>query len=157
MSRFVRQFLFASLIACHAAVILCGPCLHALPGSTHEMGATTKSHAPDDPLQSRRDTSDHCLICHFVEQGQLTVEFSGISPIQPSVELAVPSIFASRPFAQLLPSSPALAASEQPTLVVIEAISALAATRLAIASQCVCRSMTSALIPPSALCDVPTS
>jgi hypothetical protein len=106
ISRFVRQFLFASLIACHAAVILCGPCLHALPGSTHEMGPTTKSHGPDDPIQSRRDASDHCLICHFVAQGQLTVEFSCYSAIQPSVESVVPTILASRPFSQRLPSSP---------------------------------------------------
>ena len=106
MSRFVRQFLFASLIACHAAVILCGPCLHALPGSTHEMGPTAKSHGLGDPVQSRRDTSDHCLICHFVAQGQLTVEFSCCCAIQPSVELVVPSILASRLFSQLLPSSP---------------------------------------------------
>ena len=104
--RFVRQFLFASLIACHAAVILCGPCLHALPGSSHQMGAATKSHGPDDPVQSRRDASDHCLICHFVAQGQLTVEFSGSFAIQPSVEFAVPSILASRPSSQLLPSCP---------------------------------------------------
>jgi hypothetical protein len=106
MSRFVRQFLFASLIACHAAVILCGPCLHALPGSTHHMGAVTKSHGPDDPVQLRRDASDHCLICHFVAQSQLTVELSGGCSIQPSDELVVPSILASRPFSQLLPSSP---------------------------------------------------
>ena len=114
MSRFIRQFLFASLIACHAAVILCGPCLHALPGSTHELGAATKSHGPDDPLQSRRDTSDNCLICHFVAQGQLTVEFSGISAIQPSVEVAVPSILTTRPFAQLLPASPRAPPSDNP-------------------------------------------
>ena len=33
MSRFVRQFLVASLVAWHAAVMLCGPCLHELAGS----------------------------------------------------------------------------------------------------------------------------
>jgi hypothetical protein len=70
------------------------------------MGAATKSHGPDDPVQSRRDASDHCLICHFVAQGQLTVEFSGGLAIQPSVEFAVPSILASRPSSQLLPSCP---------------------------------------------------
>jgi hypothetical protein len=70
------------------------------------MGAATKSHGPDDPVQSRRDASDHCLICHFVAQSQFTVEFSGVSAIQPSVELVVPSILASCPFSQLLPASP---------------------------------------------------
>jgi hypothetical protein len=106
MARFIRQFLFASLIACHAAVILCGPCLHALSGATHEMGATTKSHDTDDPVQSRRDASDHCLICHFVAQSQLTIAFSGISAIQPSVEWVAPSIFAASPFSQLLTTGP---------------------------------------------------
>jgi len=70
------------------------------------MGAATKSHGPDDPVQSRRDASDHCLICHFVAQGQLTIEFAGGSAIQPSVELVVPSVLGSRPFSQLLPSCP---------------------------------------------------
>jgi hypothetical protein len=114
MSRFVRPFLFASLIACHAAVILCGPCLHALSGSTHEMGAATKSHGPNDSGQSRRDTSDHCLICHFFAQGQLTVEISGISTIQPSLELVVPSILAPHPSEQLLPSSPRAPPADNP-------------------------------------------
>ena len=73
MPRFVRHFLFASLIACHAAVTLCGPCLHELPGSSHQIGLATKSHRPDAPAQSSRDSADNCLICHFVAQGQLTV------------------------------------------------------------------------------------
>ena len=73
MPRSVRHFLFASLIACHAAVTLCGPCLHELPGSSHQMGLASKSHRPDAPAQSSRDSADNCLICHFVAQGQLTV------------------------------------------------------------------------------------
>ena len=39
MSQIVRHLLFALVLACHAAVTLCGPCLHALPGSSHELGA----------------------------------------------------------------------------------------------------------------------
>ena len=73
MPRSVRHFLFASLIACHAAVTLCGPCLHELPGSSHQIGLATQSHRPDAPAQSSRDSADNCLICHFVAQGQLTV------------------------------------------------------------------------------------
>ena len=34
---------------------------------------TSKSHRPDAPAQSSRDSADNCLICHFVAQGQLTV------------------------------------------------------------------------------------
>src|ERR1700677_80305 len=68
MSRFVRQLLFGSLIACHAAVTLYGPCLHDLAGSSHSIGATSKGHLPGAPAQSSRDTTDGCLICHFFAQ-----------------------------------------------------------------------------------------
>jgi hypothetical protein len=74
MSRFARHALFASVIAVHAIVSLCGQCLHDLPGSSHEFGATSKTHCPGDPLRSPRDSSDDCLICHFVAQVQLHVE-----------------------------------------------------------------------------------
>jgi hypothetical protein len=92
MSRFVRQFLFASLIACHAAVVLCGPCLHGLPGSTHELRAASSSNAPDHPLQSGRDSKDGCLICHFVAQGQLPVEFFCGSSPQLIAELVIAAV-----------------------------------------------------------------
>jgi hypothetical protein len=106
MSRFVRQFLFTSLITCHAAVVLCGPCLHELPGSTHQMGAASNSHRSDDPLQSRSDSKDGCLICHFVAQGQLPVEFSrGISP-ELVAELVIPALPVSHSDSSPLPSFP---------------------------------------------------
>ena len=92
MSRFVRQFLFASLIACHAAVVLCGPCLHELSGSSHQMGAASKAHCADHPLQSRSDSKDGCLICHFVAQGQLPVEFSRGSSPQLIAELVISAV-----------------------------------------------------------------
>jgi hypothetical protein len=76
MSRIVRHLLLATVVACHAVVTLSGPCLHGLFGASHEMGAATKSQRPDDPAQSRRDSADNCLICHFVAQGQLPVEFA---------------------------------------------------------------------------------
>src|SRR5437016_14313974 len=91
MSRFVRQLLFASLFACHAAVTLCGPCLHELSGSSHEMGAASRPHRADDPIPSGRDSTDRCLICHFVAQGQLPVEFSCEFSIQLVDELAIPT------------------------------------------------------------------
>jgi hypothetical protein len=106
MSRLVRQLLFASLIACHSAVTLCGPCLHELSGSPHEMGAASKPHRPDDPAQSRRDATDRCLICHFVAQGQLPIEFFCESSIQLIDELALPTLPVSRPLSNPLPSSP---------------------------------------------------
>jgi hypothetical protein len=106
MSRFVRHLLFASVLACHAAVTLCGPCLHALPGSSHEPGAASSSHRPDGPPQSRGDAGDNCLICQFVAQGQLPVEFC----FGPSLELVsepiVPAVPASHTLPLQLPSSP---------------------------------------------------
>src|SRR5438067_11820785 len=76
MSRLVRQLLFAALIACHAAVTVFGPCLHELPGSSHQFGPASKADRPDDPTPSRRDAADNCVVCHFVAQGQLPVESS---------------------------------------------------------------------------------
>jgi hypothetical protein len=106
MSRSVRQFLFASLIACHAAVTLCGPCLHGLPGLSHKTAPVSNDHGPDDPIQSRSDAMDRCLICHFVAQGQLPVAFSGESPVQFIDKLVIPAICVSPCSFNPLPSSP---------------------------------------------------
>jgi hypothetical protein len=106
MLHIARRFLFALVFACHAAVTLCGPCLHALPGSSHEPGAASKSHRPDDPSQSRRDAADNCLICQFVAQGQLPVEFSAGPFVQLISELVVPALPATHTLSTQLPSSP---------------------------------------------------
>jgi hypothetical protein len=92
MSRIVRQFLFATLIACHAAVVLCGPCLHGLSGSEHEMGAASNPNRAGHPLQSGTDSKDGCLICHFLAQGQLPVEFSRGSSPQLIAEHVIPAL-----------------------------------------------------------------
>jgi hypothetical protein len=106
MTRFVKQLLFASLIACHVAVVLCGPCLHELSGSSHQMGAASTSHRADDPLQSRSDSKDSCLICHFVAQGQVPVEFSRTSSPQTVTELVIPALPVSRIHTNPLSSCP---------------------------------------------------
>jgi hypothetical protein len=106
MSKIVRHLLFASVLACHAAVTLCGPCLHALPGSSHELGASSKSHRSDDSAQSRRDGADNCLICQFVAQGQLLAEFATEIPVQQVAELVVPVVPVSHTTSLELPSSP---------------------------------------------------
>jgi hypothetical protein len=105
MSRIVRDLLFASVIACHAVVTLCGPCLHALPGSSHELGAATKSQRSGDPVQPRRDAADNCLLCQFVAQGQLLAESSTGVSNQPVAELVVPVLEATYPPPVHLPSS----------------------------------------------------
>ena len=107
MSRFVRQFLFASLVAWHAAVMLCGPCLHELAGSGHGTGAVaSKGHLPSSPAQSNRDATDGCLICHFVAQGQLPITVSDGPSIQQIDALSVPALRLARPLSNWLPVGP---------------------------------------------------
>ena len=107
MSRFVRQFLLASLVAWHAVVMLCGPCLHELAGSSHGIAAvSSKGHLPADPAPSNRDAPDGCLICHFVAQGQLPVTFSDGPSIQQIDALTVPPLPLAQPLSNRLPSGP---------------------------------------------------
>ncbi len=86
MSRLARPLLFAALIACHAMVTLCGPCLHELAGTAHTFGPVSGSHRPDTPAQSTTDSGDNCLLCQFVAQGQLT--------IAPTCSLSAPLVLA---------------------------------------------------------------
>ena len=106
MSQILRRFVFATLVACHAAVVLCGPCLHELPGSTHRMGAASNQDRPDHPLQSQSDSKDRCLICQFVAQGQLPVEFYVSSSPELVAELVLPPVSVPHLPFRLLPSSP---------------------------------------------------
>ena len=106
MLRLARPLLIAALIACHAMVTVCGPCLHELAGTAHAFGPATGSHRPDAPAQSATDSGDNCLLCHFVAQGQLT--------IAPTCSLSAPMVLAyfavepeiDRPPAHHVPSSP---------------------------------------------------
>jgi hypothetical protein len=101
-----RRFLFALVFTCHAAVTLCGPCLHALPGSSHKLGATSNSQHSDDSAQSPRDGADNCLICQFVAQRQLLAEVFTATSFDQMNEL-VPTVAArSHPVSVPLPSFP---------------------------------------------------
>ena len=106
MSRFARRILFASVIALHAVVSLCGQCLHEFAGSSHQLGMTSKAHGPEDPARSPRDSADNCLICHFVAQGQLPVECCSQISISAIAELPPPSFPAARLVHTHIPSSP---------------------------------------------------
>lgn len=106
MTRFVRHLLFASLIACHAAVTLCGPCLHEIPGSSHAFGPASASHRPDAPAKSATDSADNCLICHFVAQGQLTVAPTCQQSTPLLAERVIPDLPVARPLPHHCPSSP---------------------------------------------------
>jgi hypothetical protein len=106
MSRIVRHLLIGSVLAFHAAVTLCGPCLHALPGTSHGSGTTSNLNRPDDPVQPRPDSADNCLICHFLAQGQLPVELTSVSSTIETTDLVVAAVSnISRP-AIHFPSSP---------------------------------------------------
>jgi hypothetical protein len=107
MSRFVRQLLFASLVAWHAAVMLCGPCLHELAGLAHGNGVvSSKGQHPGDPAQPSRDATDGCLICHFIAQGHLPVTVSDGPSIQRIDSLTVPPLPLARPLSNRLPAGP---------------------------------------------------
>jgi len=106
MTRSVRHVLFASLIACHAVVTLCGPCLHELSGSSHAFGPAAKSHRPDAPAQSSRDSADNCLLCHFVAQGQLTIAPTCERSSPLVAEFVLPDLPVVRPLTHHVPSSP---------------------------------------------------
>ena len=106
MSRSLRQLLFATLIACHAAVTLCGPCLHELPGSAHQFGPAGEAHRSDVPAKSSTDSADNCLICHFVAQGQLTVASTCEHSAPIVAEFVIPELPAARPLPHHCPSSP---------------------------------------------------
>jgi len=76
MPRFARQLLAASLVALHAAVMLCGPCLHAVPGWGHAPGLSRSSdvHHVRTPSAASLLQADDCPVCHFLSQAQLPVD-----------------------------------------------------------------------------------
>ncbi len=106
MTRSVRQLLFASLIACHAVVTLCGPCLHELSGSSHAFGPVTKSHPSDAPAKASNDSADNCLICQFVAQGQWTDAPTCERSTPLVAEFVIPDLPVARPLPHHFPSSP---------------------------------------------------
>ena len=74
--RIVRQLLVASLITLHAAVALCGPCLHELPGLGHDSGLGSTATQGKAPLKGSHDSADSCPVCHFLAQGQIPISIS---------------------------------------------------------------------------------
>jgi hypothetical protein len=98
MARIVRQFLLSSLIACHASVSLCGPCIHRLQGSAHhQIGDVSKQHRPDHPILPGSDSRDECVVCQFVAQSQLAVEFSRAPMPQLVTELVFSGLLSLEP------------------------------------------------------------
>lgn len=106
MSRLVRHVLFPALIACHAAVTLCGPCLHELAGSSHRFSPAAKTQCPDAPAKSSTDSADNCPICHFIAQAQLTVASTCERSAPVVAEFVIPELPTARPLLHHFPSSP---------------------------------------------------
>ncbi len=102
----MKQILFASLIASHAAVVLCGPYLHQFAGSSHALGVISKDHHPNAPSRPGCDTTDGCLICDFLAQGQLPVAFFSEPAVQQIVAPVIPEIPLTKTPSNSLPSHP---------------------------------------------------
>ncbi len=109
MNRALRKALFLSLLACQTAVTVCGPCLHELPGLSHELSISSKAKVPPDGSRPLDHKADHCLICHYLTQGQVSVEVVSLAVVPLVFELAA----VERP-ALLSSSCPSLAHSRAP-------------------------------------------
>ena len=90
MTRAFSKLLFFTLLACHTAVTVCGPCLHELAGSSCGLGVTLKSPVPGDVPQPRDHNADNCLVCHYVAQVQLSVDLVCFAVVPLVFELETP-------------------------------------------------------------------
>jgi hypothetical protein len=101
MRRFMN-LLKPTLVAWYLATLLAGPGLHELPGFAHEqtLGCSTDNHSDRTaPSESRTSNGDgHCLICHFLAQGQINTE-------QCSVPLLAPAVIDSAPISTFAPEA----------------------------------------------------
>jgi hypothetical protein len=88
--RAFRKLMFVALVACPAAVTVCGPCLHELTGSSHRLSVAAKSSKPGDNAPPRDHNADNCLICHYVAQCQLPINLTCFAVVPLVFELATP-------------------------------------------------------------------
>src|SRR5215472_12245053 len=102
MPRFARRLLIASLVAFHAAVMLCGPCLHGLPGWGHSAGLSrgADAHRVSDHVQAVHVQPDNCPVCHLFSQGQLPIDLASAPAVLQTCAL--------KPEARSDPVTPAL-------------------------------------------------
>ncbi len=99
MTHPLRRALIASLVAFHAALMLCGPCLHAMPGLDHRAGLGSTARDSTEWSTAREDSADDCPICQLVAQGQLPIEASTVS----STALVARSTGNAAPVADVVP------------------------------------------------------
>lgn len=76
MPRLCRKVLIAILVALHASVMVCGTCLHALPGWEHGAGVPgAKGKVGTHDLERSLHGSAHdCPICHLHSLGQIPLD-----------------------------------------------------------------------------------
>jgi hypothetical protein len=104
MPRFARQLLVASLVALHATLMVCGPCLHGLPGWGHGPGLSQAAYG--DPVKSTHVQTDDCPVCHFLSQAQLPIDLTSVPAVQHVCVLKPETSSNSVAPARLHPTSP---------------------------------------------------
>ena len=94
-----RKTLASLLIALHAAIMLCGPGLHAAPGLGHFGTSGVASKLDNTPELSAAVAApgEHCPLCDFFAQGQLPLEQATLAvhrlvdPVEPdSLPISLP-------------------------------------------------------------------
>jgi hypothetical protein len=106
MFHLVRHLFLIAVIVCHAAVTVCGPCLHDLTGSWHSSSPGTGTQRGEVPGKSLKDSADHCLICQYVAQGQLTIAVAAGFSALPVARCDLPDLPTSRPQSEHFHQSP---------------------------------------------------
>jgi hypothetical protein len=121
--RTIRHYLILAIASLHAAVMLLGPCLHALPGGRHaprpalaaDHGHRAVEHSPVTHSPVSHRSADDCPVCHFLAQGQLPVETASgpvsqtVAELGPLHPLRLPSRSRHTFFCPRAPPAPAFA------------------------------------------------
>ena len=102
MTRTVRRPFIIGLVALHAAVMLCGAGLHALPGLAHDSGLRplAKNDHTHGPGKSSHEAAEDCSLCQLIVQSQLGDHHQCTVPAW----LAIDSISLASPKPELLPA-----------------------------------------------------
>lgn len=102
MPRTVRRPFIIGLVALHAAVMLCGAGLHALPGLAHDSGLRplAKNDHTHGPGKSSHEAAEDCSLCQLLFQSQLAAHQHCAAPAW----LAIDSVCLSSPTPELIPA-----------------------------------------------------
>ena len=73
-----RRFIAAFLLAFHGLISTCGSSLHVVLEEEHARTESRASTDSDTHCPARSTDHDHCLICHFTDQGQVLTPFAAL-------------------------------------------------------------------------------